>query len=192
MQWLPEQDSPDDPFTDADESAVIVPVPEAEPIVSGFRASLDRSAAWGVPAHVAVIYPFLPPNRIGAAELQRLRAAVGSVPTFDVAFPEVRWFDDRVVWLAPRPADGFRALIDAVWSEFPECAPYGGAFDDAVPHLTVGHDADHETLSAADQAVSARLPVMTSVCVARLFHGCDAAGAWRSVAELPLGRAAAG
>ncbi|GAA3047790.1 2'-5' RNA ligase family protein [Pseudonocardia yunnanensis] len=172
---------------DMSESAVIVPVPEAEPVVGEFRASLDRSAGWGVPAHVTVIYPFLAPDRLGLDELRRLRDAVRSVPRFDVSFPEVRWFADTVVWLAPHPADGFRALIDAVWSAFPECPPYGGAFDTPVPHLTIGDDAALDALSAAGDAVSRRLPVTASVQVAHLFQGSATPGAWRSVAELPLG-----
>jgi 2'-5' RNA ligase len=169
------------------ESAVIVPVPEAEQVVGAFRASLDRSAGWGVPAHVTVIYPFLPPDRLGPDELRRLRDAVRSVPRFDVSFAEVRWFADTVVWLAPHPAEGFRALIDAVWSAFPECPPYGGAFGTPVPHLTIGDDAALDTLSAAGDAVSRRLPVTAAVQAAHLFQGSAAPGAWRSVAELPLG-----
>jgi 2'-5' RNA ligase len=172
---------------DVSESAVIVSVPEAEPVVGAFRASLDRSAGWGVPAHVTVIYPFLAPDRLGPDELRRLRDAVRSVPRFDVSFSEVRWFADTVVWLAPHPADGFRALIDAVWSAFPECPPYGGAFGTPVPHLTIGDDAALDTLSAAGDAVSRRLPVTASVQVAQLFQGSAVPGAWRSVAELPLG-----
>jgi hypothetical protein len=172
---------------DVSESAVIVPVPEAEPVVGTFRASLDRSAAWGVPAHVTVIYPFLAPDRLGPDELRRLRDAIRSVPHFDVSFPEVRWFADTVVWLAPHPPDGFRALIDAVWSAFPECPPYGGAFGTPVPHLTIGEDAALDALSTAGDAVSRQLPVTASVRVAHLFQGSAAPGAWRSVAELPLG-----
>ena len=172
---------------DASESAVIVPVPEAEPAVGGFRASLDRTTAWGVPAHVTVIYPFLPPGRLGSREMERLRDAVRSVPRFEVSFSDVRWFDDTAVWLAPLPADGFRALIDAVWAAFPECPPYGGAFGASVPHLTIGADADLEAMSAAGRAVAARLPITAAVRAAHLFQGSDAPGAWRSVAELPLG-----
>ncbi|MFC5952412.1 2'-5' RNA ligase family protein [Pseudonocardia lutea] len=172
---------------DATESAVIVSVPEAEPVVGKFRAALDRSASWGVPAHVTLIYPFLPPDRIGPSELQRLRDAVRSVPRFDVSFSEVRWFERTAVWLAPHPPDGFHALIAAVWAAFPECPPYGGAFRTSVPHLTIGHEADLDALSAAGAAVSPRLPVTASVQVAHLFQGSDAPGAWRSVAELPLG-----
>jgi hypothetical protein len=172
---------------DMSESAVIVPVPETEPVVGAFRAALDRSAGWGVPAHVTVIYPFLAPDRLGPHELRRLRDAIRSVPHFDVSFPEVRWFADTVVWLAPHPADSFRALIDAVWSAFPECPPYGGAFGTPVPHLTIGDDADLDALSAAGDAISRRLPVTASVQVAHLFQGSATPGAWRSVAELPLG-----
>ena len=172
---------------EARESAVIVPVPEAEPVVGEFRAALDRTTAWGVPAHVTVIYPFLPPERLDHREMERLRAAVRSVPHFEVSFSDVRWFDDTAVWLAPHPADGFRALIDTVWAAFPECPPYRGVFGASVPHLTVGADDDLGAMSAAGRAVAARLPITASVGAAHVFQGSDAPGAWRSVAELPLG-----
>jgi hypothetical protein len=44
-------------------SAVLVPVPEAERVVSRYRARLDGAAALGVPAHVTVLYPFVPAAR---------------------------------------------------------------------------------------------------------------------------------
>jgi hypothetical protein len=172
---------------EANESAVIVPIPEAEPAVGKYRASLDRTTAWGIPAHVSVIYPFLPPSRIGPREMSQLREAVRSVPGFDVSFADVCWFDDRVVWLGSDPADGFRALIDAVWAAFPQCPPYGGAFTTTVPHLTVGADGDLGAMSSAARAVAASLPISASVGAARLFQGSEATGGWRSVAELPLG-----
>lgn len=105
---------------------MIVPVPETEPAVESFRAELDRAATWGIPAHVTVLYPFLPPDRIGSRELRRLSEAVRMVPCFDVAFGRVEWFGRDVVWLAPEPGDGFRALTAAVWSAFPDCPPYSG------------------------------------------------------------------
>ena len=169
------------------ESAVLVPVPEAEPVVGRPRARWDRAAGWGVPAHVTVLHPFVPPAHLGPAELQRLRDAVRSVPRFAVAFTEVRWFDDRVVWLAPDPPDGFRALTDAVRSAFPEHPPYGGEFDDVVPHLTVGVDAGRAALSAAAAAVREDLPVRATVRTAHLFQGSPVPRGWRAVARLPLG-----
>jgi len=171
----------------ASESVVIVPVAETEPAVGKFRAQLDRTAAWGVPAHVTVLAPFVPPDRIGPWELHKLREAVRAVPRFDVIFRRTEWFGDDVVWLAPEPDDGFRALTAAVCSAFPDFPPYGGAFADVIPHLTVGAHADLSRMRAAARATSARLPIKAAVRAAHLFQGSDAFGAWRRVAELPLG-----
>ena len=63
----------------AGESAVLVPGPEAEPVVGRHRARLDRAAVEGVPAHVTVLYPFVPPPEITAATIEVLAAAVRSV-----------------------------------------------------------------------------------------------------------------
>jgi hypothetical protein len=46
------------------ESAVLVLLPEAEIAVASHRAELDAAAGLGVPAHVTVLYPFVPPARI--------------------------------------------------------------------------------------------------------------------------------
>ena len=32
------------------------------------------------------------------------------------------------------------ALTRALWDEWPECPPFGGAYDEVVPHLTVALD----------------------------------------------------
>ena len=42
-----------------------------------------------------------------------------------------------MVYLAPEPAAPFVALTEAVGAEFPGFPPYGGAFDEVVPHLTI-------------------------------------------------------
>jgi hypothetical protein len=46
------------------ESAVLVPIPAAERVVSTHRSRLDGAAALGVPAHVTVLFPFVPPSAI--------------------------------------------------------------------------------------------------------------------------------
>jgi 2'-5' RNA ligase superfamily len=170
----------------ASESAVIVPVPEAQSTVGTFRAQLDRTAGWGVPPHVTLLAPFLPPDRIGPGELRRLRAAIRTVPRFTVIFRRVAWFGDDVMWLAPEPNDGFRALTAVVWAAFPDHSPYGGAYAEVIPHLTIGAHADTARMRAAARAVSAQLPIATTVRAAHLFQGHDAPDAWHSVAELPL------
>jgi 2'-5' RNA ligase len=168
-------------------SAVIVPVPAAEPVVGGLRAELDRSAAEGVPAHVTVLFPFVVPSAIDDGVIEGLRAAVATVPTFTVSFGHVAWFGEDVVWLAPEPAGPFIALTAAVQERF-GLLPYGGAFgDDVVPHLTVGHDAPRDRLRAAAAEVAIGLPVRAEITSAHLIVGSRAPGSWRTVAELPLG-----
>lgn len=171
----------------AELSAVIVPIPEAEAAVGAQRVELDSAAAWGVPAHVTVLFPFVPPGRIDAAVRQRLAAAVSSVPRFTVAFARVAWFGEEVAWLAPDPDDGFRALTAAVSAAFPDHPPYGGAFPDVVPHLTIGARMPPERLRAAARAVQAHLPISATVDAAHLWTGSDAPGGWHSAARLRLG-----
>ena len=175
----------------ATETAVLVLVPEAEAAVAEHRAHLDMAASWGVPAHMSVIYPFVPPADVDDDVLARLAGAVGTVPTFDCAFPRTAWFGDDVLWLAPEPAAPFRELVAAVVREFPAHLPYGGLYDEPIPHLTVGElrlgSADE--LAAAERAVHPHLPIRARVDRAVLLAGRPEPGAWRPVAEFSLGSA---
>ncbi|MBQ1032768.1 2'-5' RNA ligase family protein [Micromonospora sp. C97] len=169
------------------QTALIVPIPEAEEAVGRFRASLDRAASWGVPAHVTVLYPFLPPQQIDERALAALRDTIAGIPRFDVALTHVDWFGDTVLWLAPQPHRPFRDLTGAVWRRFPEAPPYGGAHSDVVPHLTIGHDADKPVLTHAAETVAAYLPINAAVDGVRLIAGTPDVSPWRTVGEFPLG-----
>jgi hypothetical protein len=74
------------------ETALLVLVPAAEPAVGGHRARLDVAARDGVPAHITVLYPFLPPAGIGESllvSLGRLFAGFPSCPPYGGQFAEV-------------------------------------------------------------------------------------------------------
>ena len=120
------------PASTQTQSAVLVPVSEAERVVSRHRIRLDPAAELGVPAHVTVLYPFLAPAVITAATLAVLAEAVASVSAFDCQFPVTAWFGQEVMWLAPRPEQPFRFLTHAVSAAFPGYPPYGGVHDDVV------------------------------------------------------------
>jgi 2'-5' RNA ligase len=172
----------------ATQTALIVAVPQVEEAVGPLRAKLDRAAGWGVPAHVTVLYPFLPPSGVDEEVRAALAEVFVTVPRFDVTFAEVAWFGESVVWLAPRPDRPFRDLTAAVVRRFPETPPYEGAFgDDVVPHLTIGHDASPDVLGQAGDAVAAHLPINASVGAVRLIAGSPARDSWRTLAEFPLG-----
>jgi 2'-5' RNA ligase len=169
------------------QSALIVPVPEAEGAVGALRARYDTSASWGVPAHVTVLYPFLPPAGIDETVLAAVRETVLTVPRFDLVLTRTDWFGDDVLWLAPEPDGPFRALTAALWARFPQAAPYGGAFDDVVPHLTVAHGRPPPVLREAAVQVAAGLPIHAPVEAVRLIVGRPEPGdSWHTMAEFPL------
>jgi 2'-5' RNA ligase len=167
-------------------SAVVVPVPEAEPRVGALRAALDPSATLGVPAHVTIMFPFVPPADIDDGVLAALGEVFAAAPPFGIEFSKVAWFED-VVWWAPEPAAPFVALTHAVTTRF-GLEPYEGAHgDDVVPHLTIGHGAPTEQLRAAEAEVAAGPPVRATVRSAVLMTGSRAPASWTTLAELPLG-----
>ena len=172
----------------ADQSALIIEVPEAEPVVGSFRARFDPSSAVGVPAHVTVIYPFLPPARISASVLQSLRDLFVHLPAFRARFSTIRHFP-RTLYLAPVPGPPFRRLTTFVFTQFPAAAPYGGQFSDIVPHLTVARAASSRQLAkiAADFRAAAKgsLPVQTVVAAVTLIE--RRAGRWRRCYVFQLG-----
>ena len=169
------------------QSAVIVAVPEAEAAVASWRIRLDPAAARGVPAHITVLYPFLPPDEIDGPALAEVAAAVRTVPAFDVRFERTAWFGETVLWLDPQPSAPFRALTTQVWQRFPQCVPYDGAHAELIAHLTVGDGAPVADLRSADRAVAAALPIRARVSHARLICGSMEPDSWRTMTEFPLG-----
>lgn len=173
------------------QSAVIVAVPEAESVVGAYRRRFDAAAAWGVPAHVTVLYPFLEPQALTPETVERLRDVIRHIEQFTCDFRRTCWFGQEVLWLAPEPDAPFRVLTDKVVAAFPANLPYGGSFgQDVVPHLTVAEArlaTRVDDLLAAEQDLAARLPLTTTVNQALLIAGSEAPNSWRLVARLPLG-----
>ena len=173
-------------------SALLVAVPEAEPVVREHRARHDSSARDGVPAHLTVLYPFLPPASIDGAVLASLRRVFAGFAPFDVTLDRVSWFGADVVWLAPRDDEPFRARTGAAFAAFPGCPPYGGGYADVIPHLTIGDQGDPGALRAAAEAVRGHLPVGARVAEVALMAGPapgnpeNPPGQWRTLAAFPL------
>ena len=120
-----------------------------------------------------------------------LAGAVASVQAFDCRFPAVGWFGQDVLWLEPRPAGRFRALTRAVSAAFPGYLPYGGSYQDPVPHLTVGDRpaGGAADLRAAETELLRELPIAARISRVWVMTGTAAPGNWRTVAELPLATA---
>src|SRR5918992_5049479 len=100
------------------ESAIIVPV--TVPVaVNRLRDRMDPSAAQGVPAHVTLIYPFMPPERLKEDVRRRIEQIIASEAAFPFRLTSVRRWPN-VVYLEPEPAEPFRRLTKALAEAFPE------------------------------------------------------------------------
>lgn len=165
-------------------SGIVVPMPELEPLVGEHRRAWDPVAALGAGAHVTVLFPFAPPDTIDDAHLARIeRALVGREP-FAVAFDALREFPDHVLYLAPEPAERFRALTEVLAAAFPEHPPYRGQFAEIVPHLTVAHRPD-APLDQVAAAVRPHLPAAAAASRVEVWvEGAD--DRWTTRASFPL------
>src|SRR5664280_2040448 len=144
---------------DSVRSGLIVEIPEAEPAVAEPRHRLDRVAALGVPAHVTALFPFVRPDTIQPATLRRVCETAAAVAPFDYRFARTAWFAKEVLCLVPDRPEPFAELTGRLWATFPDCPPYGGQFDEVVPHLTIGQGADPRELLGAEAAVLSHGPV---------------------------------
>src|SRR5579864_841585 len=86
------------------QSAILIPVPEADSVVGRWRHEHDPVAAAGVPAHITLVVPWLPPDEISEADLAELDDELEGVKAFDFDLTDVGWFGRRVLWVAPEPA----------------------------------------------------------------------------------------
>jgi hypothetical protein len=175
------------------QSALLLAVPAAEAAVGAHRARLDASARDGVPAHLTVLYPFLPPAEIGPGVLAELSRLFAGTPRFDFTLDRVRWFGESVVWLGPSDESPFRALTERAALAYPSCLPYGGRHPDTVPHLTIGHRGEPAELRAAAEAVRPLLPIGAEATEVTLMAGPEPGlpagppNQWRTAASFPLG-----
>ena len=137
----------------------MVVVAEAEPAVAQLRRQLDPVARLGIPAHVTVLFPFIPASEIQGAVMVRLAALFRAVPAFTHNFVRTAWFGDEVLWLGSDAAQVFRSLTQLVWTAFPAYPPFEGQFDDVVPHLTIADHAPRGEMQAAERTAQRHLPI---------------------------------
>lgn len=165
---------------------MLVHVPEAEPVVGEFRLKHTYDAPLGIPAHVTLLYPFVPTDELSAEVEERLARLLGAVEPFDVTFTRTARFPN-VLYLEPDPSEPFTALTGAIAAEWPEHRPYEGVHEVVIPHLTVAERVSEELFERIREDVEAGLPLATHVDEAQLYAE-DEDGRWHERSRLPLAR----
>jgi hypothetical protein len=129
------------------QTALITPVPAADPILAAIAAEYPDAVRPGIPAHVSLLYPFLPADELDGGHPE----TSDWLTAFAVRTRPVRaTFTD----IATEPGFAYLSspeltpLSTAIREQWPEITPYGGRFGAApVAHLTVAMD-----FAAADTA----------------------------------------
>lgn len=153
------------------ESALLITCPQSEHVVGSHRAQYDRAAQLGVPAHITVIYPFQAPDRMTEADHVRLQHIFTSLSGFMLVGASTAWFNQAVLYVEPQDPSPIIELAEAVVDAFPDFPPYGGAFEQLIPHLTVGHDQPVDVLRAAERDDLTKLPFSQKVTTVELWSG---------------------
>lgn len=140
------------------ESVLLIPVPEAAPLVHQYRLRYDPSAPAGVPEHITVLYPFLAPDQIDAAVLAMLRAIFSAISPIPFTLRHTAWFEQGVLYLAPDPVAPLVALTHQL-SDACGVLPFEGRYPEVIPHLTIAQHGPKDILSRIAADVAEHLPI---------------------------------
>jgi 2'-5' RNA ligase len=167
-------------------SGLVIPIPEADARFADLRRRFDAQAALGVPAHITILFPFMPPEQIDEDVHRRLKRLFKRFSPFRCVLSRVERFP-QTAYLAPVHPEPFIELTQAVAREFPSYPPYGGAHAGVVPHLTIadGNEqaaCDAEALLRAD--LQAHGPLASQCASVRLLG--NASGRWETLGEFAL------
>lgn len=153
-----------------------MPVPEAEQVVQPWRTRYTEDGAEGMPPHITLLYPFTDTDAVDADDVghvlrrfEPVEFTLASTGRFTGIAP--------VLYLAPTPDAPFRAMTAALTGAFPEYTPYGGVFDDVVPHLTVAGGSDRDALNRIEREITPTLPIHARASQVWLMEHRE--GSWR-------------
>ena len=170
-------------------TALLVQVPVEDPVDDFRRRHLAASVARGLPAHVTVLFPFAPRRPSMPSCVRRSWSTSRHSPRSRAELTRVGRFDAHV-WLAPEPHERFIALLAGTYARFPLFPPYGDAFAEPVPHLTiaeVGPDGSIERVTEeAESALGPGLPFAFDVDRIGLFEELTD-GTWQQSDSFELG-----
>ncbi|MBC7462003.1 MAG: 2'-5' RNA ligase family protein [Thermoleophilia bacterium] len=172
----------DDPELDTiGDTAIVVLCPEVDERVRRWHVHAPTP---GLPSHVTLLYPFKRLADVTDADLTLLQAIFAAECVAPIAFARTGRFPG-VLYLEPVDDARFRRLTDELVDAWPDFPPYGGMFDDVIPHLTVTHGVPEGELDMIEAELAPHLPLVTTADEAWLmtFDGDE----WSCEARLAFG-----
>ena len=143
------------PPVDAGETAVVVLLHEVDERIRRWHI---RTQPVGLPAHITLAYPFKPIEDVTEHDLELLRSVFASETSHVITLARTGRFPG-VLYLEPEDDARFRRLTDEITELWPEYPPYGGAFEDVIPHVTVNHGLPEHELDVVEHELASHLPM---------------------------------
>jgi len=166
---------------DKRESTILIPVPEVEFLVSDLRARYDPSGSKGVPAHVTLLFPFIPPEKITPEDIKILQELF-KIPRFEFTLSHINTFPDAV-FIEPKERELFVELTRRIYAQFPDYPPEEGKYLPEInPHLTIGHQLGDRFDECLEQAkkIEDKLPIR---CNAEEIYLMTSKNGYRTIRE---------
>lgn len=166
-------------------TGLVVLVPQAEGVLADVAQHFPEAVRNGTPAHISLLYPFLPADSCNDVVLTALSEIVAQTEPLTVRLSECERRDDFTA-LRPEPLEPLRALSERAQQRWPHLAPYEGRFGHVDPHVTVALRTTAERARIVEQEiVPPHLPITAELRDVRLvaFDG----GHWTVRHEFQLG-----
>jgi len=124
---------------------LIMPPPPVQAFCYPWREQYDQESFGRVPAHITLLYPFVPPEFVDKAVAQ-LEQICADISPFEVVLGTYGKFEDAL-FLEPLNPEPFMNLIQKLAESFPEYPPNDGKHgEDLQPHLTLAQSDDPEEI----------------------------------------------
>jgi hypothetical protein len=164
-------------------TGVVIPVPGADLLLAR-AATRSDGVRPGVPAHVSLLYPFVPVAELHDSALGELGEVFERQTALDVEFDRCRR-RDNFVFLQPSPLQPVMDLVDELRQRWPDVVPYEGRYGHQVePHLTITLGADAAQATAVEDLVATELPLAATLREAWLVATRD--GQWTLHERFPF------
>lgn len=121
-----------------------------------------------MPAHLTVLYPFIPAGDIDAAVVGSMRSFFASQRSEEVVFGSFSAWPGRTVWLNPE-SQAATDLLANTRKQWPRYLPYGRTDIEPIPHLTVGDGVSDEVEHKIRAAIEPELPIRSSLVAVDLM-----------------------
>ncbi|GAA5176070.1 2'-5' RNA ligase family protein [Pseudonocardia eucalypti] len=166
-------------------TALVIPVPEADPALAAVGTRYPRLARPGLPAHLTVLYPWLPAAYVDDRARRSCAALAATAEPAEAEFREIG-VHPGMVFLRPADPGPVDRLIAGARTRWPELPPYGGKYPDSPAHVSLALGGmSPEEVDGVRDLVGPMLPITSRL--AELWLVALGPDGWLATDRWPLG-----